>query len=324
MVVSILLIILGFIALIKGADWLVEGASSLAKKHNIPDLVIGLTIVSFGTSAPEMVVNILASIDNYPDIVLGNIVGSNNFNLFVILGIVGLIMPITVQSSTVWKEIPISFLAALLLFLFANEFFILDNNIVSRLDGIILLIMFVAFLFYIYKQMKSSSDPMIDMPQESLHLHTMSTAKIWGYILVGLVGLIIGGRLVVTSAVEIAAELGVSEKIIGLTIVAMGTSLPELVTSVVAALKKNSDIAIGNVVGSNIFNIFLILSLSSLINPIKFNTAFNIDIILLMSGTGLLFLAMFTFMHKKLDRIEAGLLLTVYIGYTLYLILKEV
>lgn len=324
MIVSILLIVLGFIALIKGADWLVEGASSLAKKHNIPDLVIGLTIVAFGTSTPELVVNVLASMDNYPDIVLGNIVGSNNFNLFFILGVVGLIMPITVQSSTVWKEIPISFIAALLLFLFANEFFILDSNIITRLDGTILLILFFSFLFYIYKQMKSSPDPMIDIPQESLHLHTMSTAKIWGYILVGLAGLIIGGRLVVTNAVEIAAELGVSEKIIGLTIVAMGTSLPELVTSVVAALKKNSDIAIGNVVGSNIFNILLILSISSLINPIAYNTAFNTDIILLMSGTGLLFLAMFTFMHKKLDRVEAGLLLSVYVGYTLYLILKEV
>jgi cation:H+ antiporter len=324
MIVSLLLVVLGFVLLIKGADWMVEGASSLAKKHNISDLVIGLTIVSFGTSAPELVVNAIASIDNYPDIVFGNVVGSNNFNLFVTLGIVGLIMPITVQSSTVWKEIPLSFLAAVLLFGFANEFFVMDHNVVSRVDGLVLLALFGLFLYYIYKQMKTSPDPLIDMPQESLHIHTMSNAKIWGFIIIGLVGLVVGGRLVVNNAINIATALGVSEKIIGLTIVAMGTSLPELVTSVVAALKKNSDIAIGNVVGSNIFNILLILAISSLINPVKFNTTFNIDIILLMAGTGILFLAMFTIKHKKLDRIEAGILLSVYIVYTGYLIINEV
>lgn len=315
MILQILLIFVGFALLIQGANWLVDGASALARKHNISDLAIGLTIVSFGTSAPELVVNVISSFQGHSDIVFGNIIGSNIFNLFAILGIVGLIAPIVVQSSTVWKEIPISFFAAILLFALTNSLFQTDL-LLSRIDGIILFTFFSLFLLYVYKQLKNDTLD-LEIPQNEF-----SNLKIWLLIIFGLAGLILGGNLVVTYAVEVASIMGISEKVIGLTIVAMGTSLPELVTSVVAAIKKNSDIAIGNVIGSNIFNILLILSVSSLIRPIDYNILFNSDIYFLAFGTIFLFVAMFTGKKKKLDRWEALLLLVAYIIYTIYLIGK--
>lgn len=316
MILSLSIIIIGFISLIFGANWLVDGASSLAKKNNISDLVIGLTIVAFGTSAPELVVNSVASANGFSDIVFGNIIGSNNFNLFIILGIAGLIYPITVQSSTAWKEIPISLLVAILLFVLANDFFINGNTEISRLDGIVLLLCFFAFLYYVFSQLKGEEP-------EVIAYEAKSNVKIWGLVLFGITGLIVGGKLVVDSSIDIATELGVSQKIIGLTIVAAGTSLPELVTSVVAALKKNSDIAIGNVIGSNIFNVLLILSISSLIHPVDYNPNFNQDLLLLMGGTVFLIIAMFTGKRKKLDRWEAFVLLGFYLIYTTYLVSKE-
>lgn len=317
MLISTLLIIVGFLFLIKGADFMINGSSALAKKNKISDLAIGLTIVAFGTSAPELVVNSFASFENHSDIVFGNVIGSNNFNLFIILGIVGLIIPITVQSSTVWKEIPLSLFAVLVLFILANGFLFQEDNVLSRFDGLLLFLLFVMFLIYVYKQLK------IDEFETKISKEIPSSIKIWGFIIIGLAGLIIGGKLVVNSAVDIATEIGVSEKIIGLTIIAAGTSLPELVTSVVAALKKNSDIAIGNIIGSNIFNILFILSVSSFVNPIEYNVNFNTDLYLLGGGTIFLFIAMFTGKKKKLDRWEAGILLVVYIIYTVNLIWKE-
>lgn len=317
MTISILLIIVGFVLLIKGADWLVSGASSLARKYNISDLTIGLTIVAFGTSAPELVVNSVASFQNYSDIILGNVIGSNIFNLFAILGIVGIISPIVVQSGMVWKEIPMSFAAALLLLLLSSGFFLTTDNLLSRIDGLILLVLFLAFLYYVYKNM-SAEDVQLEKETE-----TVSNGKIWLLIIVGLAGLVLGGKLVVDYAVKIATILGVSEKIIGLTIVAAGTSLPELVTSVVAALKKNSDIAIGNIIGSNIFNILLIISVSTFINPVVYNPVFNTDIYLLLGGTAFLFAAMFISGKRKLDRWEAALMLIVFIGYISFQVSKE-
>lgn len=318
MIFQILYLLVGFLVLIKGADWLVNGASTLAKKYNVSDLAIGLTIVAFGTSAPELVVNVFAAYNGHFDIVFGNIIGSNNFNLFVILGIAGLITPLIVQSSTVWKEIPLSFLAIVLLFFMANGFMWGNQLILSRIDGIIFLLFFVGFLYYVYKQLKT--DPVeVDLVKKNY-----STIKIWGLIAIGLIGLVIGGRLVVTNATHLAVSLGVSQKIIGLTIVAAGTSLPELATSVVAAIKKNNDIAVGNIIGSNIFNIFLILGISSLIRPVEYSKVFNIDIFLLAFGTIILFTAMFTGKKKKLDRWEAAIMLLMYVGYTIYLVNKEI
>ena len=318
MILDILLITLGFILLIKGADWLVNGASALAKKHNISDLVIGLTIVAFGTSAPEMVVNVIASFDKHSDIVFGNIIGSNNFNLFVILGVVSLIFPITVKSSMVRKEIPISFIVALILMILSNAILGQKENVLSRWDAALLFGLFLVFLFFTFRQ--SNTD---DLPELPADIKPMSGFKIWGFIVVGLSLLIIGGRLVVNSAIAIAQDFGISEKIIALTIVAAGTSLPELVTSVVAASKRNSDIAIGNVIGSNIFNILLILSVSGLISPITFNPNFNAELLLLIGGTLLLTIFMFTSKKMKIDRWEGAVLLGIFVVYTIYLINRD-
>lgn len=308
---------LGLIFLIKGADLLVNGASSLAKRFNVSDLAIGLTVVAFGTSAPELVVNVMGAIEGHHEIVFANVIGSNNFNLLVILGITGLITPLIVQSSTVWREIPLSFGAVILLFMLTNDFWLPDSYSLSRIDGIVLLILFGVFLFYVYKQI--SSDTVADLEKPAV----LSPFKIWSFILFGLAGLVIGGNLVVNNAVEIANILGVSEKVIGLTIISAGTSLPELATSVVAALKKNTDIAVGNIIGSNIFNIFLILGISSLVKPIQYNPSFNSEMYLLAGGTFLLFAGMFTGEKKKLDRWEAALLLIIFLGYTGYLIVGE-
>ncbi|MDP2113641.1 MAG: sodium:calcium antiporter, partial [Bacteroidota bacterium] len=216
------------------------------------------------------------------------------------------------------KEIPISFFAVVIVFILSNSFFLQENNVLSRIDGALLLILFILFLFYVYKQMKT------EKTEFEIATLEISNWKIWGLITIGLAGLIFGGRLVVNNAIEIATNLGVSEKIIGLTIIAAGTSLPELVTSVVAAFKKNSDIAIGNIVGSNIFNLLLILSVSSFIKPVTYNLAFNTDVYMLAGGTLFLFAAMFSGKKKKLDRWEAAVLLAVFLIYTTYLIAKEI
>ncbi len=315
MITELGLLAVGLILLVKGADWLVSGASALAKKYKVSDLAVGLTIVAFGTSAPELVVNIIAAHDGFADVALGNVIGSNNFNLFIILGLSGLVIPLKVHSRTVWREVPLSFVAAGLVFLLGNEFFTgAQNKVISRLDGLLLLVFFTAFLFYVYKQLKT------DVHIKGDFRVRYSRLKILVLIIAGLLALIGGGRLVVDSAVDIAHALGVSEKIIGLTIVAAGTSLPELATSVVAAYRRNADIAIGNIVGSNIFNLFLILSASTFIRPVSYNTAFNTDLIVLMTGTLFVFAAMFTGKRHKLDRWEALLLLLAYSGYLWYLV----
>lgn len=318
MITQIVLIVVGFILLIKGADWLVEGASALAKKYNVSDLVIGLTIVAFGTSAPELVVNSVASFQQHSDIVFGNVLGSNIANLFLILGIVGVIYPITVPSSTVWKEIPIAVFVLILLYFLANSFSPQQISFLTRFEGILLLLFFGLFLFFVFNQMKANNEE-----PEGIQLNQLPAWKITGLIFIGLSGLIGGGKLVVDNAVNFATAIGISEKIVGLTIVAIGTSLPELVTSVVAATKNKSDIAFGNIIGSNIFNILLILSVSAIINPVVYNSSFNTETILLIIGTIVLFLAMFTGGRRKLDRWEAAILLIIYFLYTSWLIAKE-
>ncbi len=314
-----LLLILGFLLLIKGADLLVNGASSLAKRLNVSELVIGLTIVAFGTSAPELVVNIVASANNYDDVVFGNIIGSNNFNLLMILGISGLIYPITVQTKTVWKEIPFLILAGVILLLLANGFFVRRNEpgMFNKYHAIILLLFFILYMVYISLNLRTEEDR--EIPESG----TYGTLRTVLYILAGLAGIIIGGRLVVSNAVIIAKKLLVSERLIGLTIVSVGTSLPELATSAVAAFKKKSDLAIGNIIGSNIFNIFLILGVSGIISPVNFNKSFNLDILVYIFASGFLFITMFTGARKKLDRWEALLLLIFFVIYMVFLIWRN-
>lgn len=316
MILASILIIVGFVALIYGANWLVNGASSLAKKYNVSDLVIGLTIVAFGTSAPELVVNSVASYDGFSDIVLGNIIGSNNFNLFIILGIAALVYPIAVQKSTIKGEIPISLLVAVVFLLLANNFYSGNLSEISRFDAVLMLLLFGGFLYYIFKQMKN------EVPEYIAFIPKSNTA-IFGLIVLGFVGLILGGKLVVDNAILVATDLGVSQKIISLTIIAAGTSLPELVTSVVAAMKKNSDIAIGNVIGSNIFNVLLVIPVSAMINPITFDSVFNQDIYILIGGTIFVLGALILSKSNKISRWHGIILLTFYLIYTGYLVSKE-
>lgn len=312
-----LFLVAGFILLIKGADWLVEGASGIAKRLDVSDLAVGLTIVALGTSTPEMIVNIFASIQKHQDIAVGNIIGSSIFNVLLILGITGLITPLIVKSSTIWKEIPFSLAAVAILFLLTLDIGSTGPKLISRIDGIILLALFCGFLYYVYKHLSpKNTSAMTSFVQTNLFI-------LLHYILVGIIALVIGGRFVVISAVQLAQSLGVSQKIIGLTLVAAGTSLPELMTSAVAAFKKKDDIAIGNIIGSNIFNILFILGVSATIRPITYNPVFNTDLIVLSAGTIFLFLAMFTGGKKLLDRWESGVLLAGYVGYIIYLILRE-
>ena len=317
MILDIVFIVAGFVFLIKGADWLVGGASGLAKKHNVSDLVIGLTIVAFGTSAPELVVNLIASVDKHSDIVFGNIIGSNNFNLFFILGTVAHIFPVTVQRSMIRKEIPFSLVITVLVLVLSNAVLGQKENVLSRFEGMALLVLFAAFIYYTFRQSA------VDNDVEKIEMKQMTTLKIWALIVIGLSLLVAGGRMVVTGAENIALDLGISEKIIALTIVAAGTSLPELVTSVVAASKKNSDIAIGNVIGSNIFNLLFILPVSAVIHPVSYATTFNREMLLLIGGTIIVILYMFAGKRYKVDRWEGALLLGVFLAYTIFLIQQE-
>ncbi len=323
MVLPIVLLLVGFVVLIKGADFLVSGASSVAKKYGISNLAIGLTVVAFGTSMPELIVSLVSAMNGKNDASFGNVIGSNNFNLLLILGVAGLIYPLVVQRNTVKYEVPMSLLAVGVLFLCVNDFMIWGDTavtapyggVLSRLDSIILLVFFFGFLFYIYRTMKNAPD--ID-EGESIKIYTtpISVAMAIG----GLVMLIVGGQLVVDNAIEIANYYGLSQRLIGLTILAAGTSLPELATSCVAAYRKNTDIAIGNVVGSNIFNIFFILGVTGVIHPIPYNSSLNFDVYVLLGATVLLMIFMFTLNTRKLDRWEAFIMLMAYVTYTVYLI----
>jgi len=320
MVLESLLLIAGFIILIKGADLLVSGASSIASKFNISNLAIGLTVVSLGTSAPELLVNIMSATKGYNDAAFGNVLGSNNFNLLLILGISGIIFPLVVQRKTVQYEVPISIGAILLLFVLVNDQMVWGGatNDLSRFDSALLLGFFGLFMLYVVRTMKSASDYGDGEP-----IKIYPTSLSVGYIAVGLAMLLGGGKLAVENAVSLAQYFGLSERLIGLTVLAAGTSLPELATSAVAAFKKNTDIAIGNVVGSNIFNICLILGTTGMINPMPYNMALNFDMTIVLMGSLLLMLFMFTLSQRKLDRLEAVVLLTGYIIYTVYLISNE-
>jgi cation:H+ antiporter len=315
---SFLLLIVGMALVIKGADWLIDGASSLAKKFDIPEIVIGLTVVAFGTSAPELAVNIFSSIGHHNEMVLGNIIGSNIFNTLLILSIAALIYPLSVKKNTVWKEIPFSAAVVVVFLVMANDGFFFHGavNQISRLDGIILLFLFVCFITYTFFISKIKSDELFDV-------RLFSTTMTVILILLGIGGLFGGGRLVIYEAEKIARALGVSEKLIGLTILSAGTSLPELVTSARAAWKKRCDMAVGNVVGSNIFNLLLVMGVSSLIAPVGYNTVLNIDTLVFASAAVFLFITMFTGRRRRLDRWEAVILLLVYVAYMGYIFIRR-
>lgn len=314
MVLSVLLIVLGLVMLKVGADWFVRGSSSLARSLRVSELAIGLTIVAFGTSAPELVVNVFAAHQGNTDITFGNVIGSNSFNICIILSITSLILPLRVQSSTAWREIPFSLAALVLLFLLANDalIFSASSSRLGRPDALVFLLGFSLFLWYAFRQLREDSPG--GSPQQEGTRKWTTALLIAG----GLAGLVAGGKLVLDHAVRVAESLGMSEKLIGLTIVAAGTSLPELATSVVAAMKRNADIAVGNIIGSNIFNILFILPASSLIRPLPFRSEFNGDLYFLAGATLILMLAMYTGKRKTIDRWEAFVLLAAYMGYMVY------
>lgn len=324
--ISALLIIGGFIILIKGADALVDGGSSIARRFGASDLVIGLTIVSFGTSAPELLVNIFASFRGSADIAIGNIVGSNISNTLLILGTCAVITPLAVQRSTVMKEIPFSLLASFVLLVMANDALVDGYGIseLSRSDGLAFMGFFIIFLYYTFGISQGGN-------HEEYTKAQMPLWKASGLFVGGIIGLAIGGEFVVRGSIDIALLLGVSEKLIGLTIVALGTSLPELAASGMAALRGKSDIAVGNVVGSNIFNILWILGLSATIRALPFEPAMNLDLLIVALSTFLLFLFVHTgHVHHRLlrwwkqkeghqlDRWEGIVLLSLYIVYIGY------
>lgn len=316
------LFIIGGVALtILGSTWLVDGASSLAKRLRVPDLLIGLTVVAFGTSSPELVVNLFAATSGSTDLAIGNILGSNAFNILMILGLSALIMPLAVQKQTTWKEIPLSLLAALILAASANDVFLDGSaqNVLTRTDALALLGFFVIFMVYVFEvarkeRLKVSESEKGQMP-------------LWKAVLfcvLGLAGLYFGGRGLVEGAINIAGSFGISESVIGLTIVAVGTSLPELATSIVAAYRGKADLAVGNVVGSNIFNIFLILGITGLIEPLPFSPSSNIDLAVVIAASLLLFIFVFTGKGHRISRVEGGILFTGYLAYTSWLVVNAV
>lgn len=314
MLVDIILLIIGLVVLIYGANFLVDGGSALAHRLKVSNMVIGLTVVAFGTSTPEFVVNVVSSMDGSSALALGNVLGSNMFNILVILGITALIVPLGVKKMTTWVEIPLAVLAAVLVLLFINGD---PAGKITRAEGICLLCFFVIFLVYTLMLAKFGAAG----DGEEIEIKNYSVGKSVLFILLGLVGLIGGGRLLVNGAVNIAQSMGISERIIGLTIVSIGTSLPELATSIIAARKKNADMAIGNVVGSNIFNTFLILGASATITPLQVPQGSLLDLIVNIVAAGLLFLFIFTGRGRKISRWEGGILLVIYIVY-LFLVIR--
>jgi len=316
MIFSVILLIVSFVLLIKGAGFLVDGASSLAKRWGISPLMIGLTIVALGTSAPELLVNIFAAIRGTSGITFGNIIGSNIFNLLFILGLSAVIFPLTVNKGTIWKEVPLALLAVVVLGLTVNDWLIdkAHISVLSRIDGLVLLCFFIIFLYYTFAIAKQKS--VNEAPAIKTYNLLFSLIMVMG----GLVMLIFGGKWAVSSGTTIAQALGASEALIGLTILALGTSLPELFTSAVAAYKKNPDIAVGNIVGSNIFNILLVLGVSGLIRPAIFSLSLNTDLLVLAGSTALLFIFLLIGKRHVLERWQGVIFVLLYVSYVVFLI----
>ena len=323
---NILLLIGGLILILLGANGLTDGAASVAKRFRIPPIVIGLTIVAFGTSAPELTVSVSSALKGSADIAIGNVVGSNIFNTLMIVGCTALFAPIVITRNTLRKEIPLCILSSIVLLICANDVFLdkAPENILNRVDGLLLLCFFVIFMGYTFA---IASKP-ITMEQQAEHpvieeeteIKSLPWWKSILYIIGGLAALIYGGQLFVDGATGIARNLGVSESIIGLTLVAGGTSLPELATSIVAALKKNPEIAIGNVIGSNLFNIFFVLGCSASITPLHLSGITNFDLFTLVGSGILLWLFGLFFAKRTITRIEGGVMILCYVAYTVVLI----
>ena len=314
---SFIILIIGFFFLIKGADLFVDGASSIARKFNVPPMVIGLTIVAMGTSAPEAAVSITSSLAGQNDMSVANVVGSNFFNILVVLGVSAILAKLPVEKNTIRKDTPFLILISLLLLLFGI------NMNVSRIEGIILLILFAYFLYSTVMNAKSTSSESVSEAATTAELEVGEETSMGKTILlsiIGIIGIILGGDMVVNSATNIATSFGMSANLVGLTIVAIGTSLPEFVTSVIAVRKGETEIAIGNVIGSNIFNILLVLGLASTISPINISMFALIDIVFMFAITILLYF----FMKKSnsLVKYQGIIFIVVYLAYMTYTIIR--
>jgi cation:H+ antiporter len=312
----VLLTLAGLVLLIVAADFLVKGASSLAARYGVSPLIIGLTVVSFGTSMPEMLVSVTAGLEGNADLSVSNVLGSNIFNVLVVLGVAAIIYPLRVQNSTVVSEIPFSLSAAILLGFLANAalFSSKPEVSISRVDGGILLLFFMLFMLYIFSISSAESDDDSAAPRER------SIGRSIAFIILGIVGLFFGGQLAVDGAVGLARSWGVDDALIGLTIIAIGTSLPELVASAMAAYRRESDIAVGNVVGSNIFNILWILGVTSSITELPFEAISNIDIIMVIASTMFILLAIVASRKATITRGWGILFVCVYIVYMVYIV----
>ena len=314
----LLLLAVGFVALILGANWLVNGATSVGIRAKLSPLIIGLTIVAFGTSLPEMIVNVFSCIKGSPGLAIGNIIGSNTMNILLILGVSSLIWPIDVSRVSIRRDIPVGFLATLIIALMANDFFMSKDPVidVSWMEGIVLLCL--GFAYLALTMLKKTPDETSDETQEALP---------WGKtvfsLIAGIIGLYIGGELVSNNAQILARNWGMSESTIGLTVVATATSLPELITSIVAAAKKNSGIAIGNVLGSNIMNIFMVLGISALITPLPFEAKMNQQLLILFVANALMLIFVFTGKGRKLSRFEGALLTLGYVGFMWFSLMMQ-
>ena len=308
MLLQFALLVLGFVCLVKGSDWFVDGAAGIATKFGIPQLIIGLTIVAMGTSAPEAAVSITAAANGSADITIGNIL-----NVLIILGLSAVVFPLTVAKSTILINIPVTIGVTILLFVLG-----LDGNI-TRIDGIIMLVIFVSYLGFLIwsaKREKNLGKELEASSEENTEEKPLSIGKAILLTVIGLALVILGSRFVVDSASFIARRFGLSERFIGLTIVALGTSLPELFTSVVAASKKNCDIAIGNIIGSNLFNILFVVGLSSIIIPVPFAEAFRIDTLVALGSVVALLL--FCLPKKRLSRLGGAIFLLAYLAYFIF------
>lgn len=319
MILDIFFLIGGLALIILGANKLTDGAASVAKRFQISDLVIGLTIVAFGTSAPELVISTLSAMQGSAEMAIGNVVGSNIFNILMIIGCTALVLPIKVGNGTMSKEIPLVILSALVFACFANDVS-LDGgsrNIISRIDGLVLLGFFLIFMRYTFAIAKNGNEN-TDEEQKVMELPMWKSIL---FIAGGLAGLIFGGQWFVDGASGVARTLGVSESVIGLTLVAGGTSLPELATSVTAALKKNPGIAIGNVIGSNLFNTFFVLGASATIAPLSMGNINNTDIAVMIGSSVLFWIVGWFFKERTITRIEGAVMMACYIAYTTWLII---
>jgi len=315
---DILIFLAGLALLVKGADHLIESASDLAGRLKIPKMLVALTIVAMGTSLPELTVNIFATMEKKYDIVLGNIIGSNIANTLLILGVSGMISQIRFNEKSVLSELPISIFAAVFLFMAANDKWIFNSggNILSRPEGIILLLFFAAFLVYSVRSSRNAEPPEAED-------HSRNIAAVIAIMILSMAALLGGGKLTVDAAVAIARNFGLSEKLIALTIVSIGTSLPELVTSGMAAYKKQYDISTGNIIGSNIFNIFFILGVCSTMDDVKYDTAFNADITVLVVSSLYVMAALFTGRRYAFGRLKSIPLLLGFIAYMAYLVIRN-